>query len=644
MRIKYKLMISYMVLILFTVSVLGFLTAKKAESGILRAINEKSQLLTESINTTLSVRNDLLREKSYGDLNFASSLLNNFNDFRVNYSENIKIGEFNLPVLYYRNQIISLDDTITDEINISSGTAATIFLLHDDKLIRVSSTLFKEDKSLIGTYISSNSETYKKIIKGEEYIGNIDIEGKGYITRMKPIFNKDKKIIGSIGIGNIIINNYLEDTLLNIKFGQTGYVYILDSEGNVVIHPKEIDKNANNYDFVQNIGSSKNGTIEYDYKGVKKIGYYKYFAPWKWSVVITADYDELVAPAKEIIKTTIYIGVIIILLGAIISLFMANNFVKPINRLKRCMEIAEKGDLKVHCNVKSNDEIGVLADSFNKMLVENNRLLEETLEYDKIKTEFIANMSHELRTPLNVIFSTVQLFDVVLSKNDPVDTDKLNNYINSLKQNCYRLIRLVNNLIDITRIDSGSMELDLKNQNIVEVTEDIIQATADYLQSMDRTVVFDTDQEEKIMAFDLEKLERILLNLISNATKFTNPGDTIKVNLHDKGDYIIISVKDTGIGIPEEKLLLLFERYKQVDPLLNRSHEGSGIGLTIVKALVELHKGTIEVKSKYKEGTEFIIGLPAIIVPEENEADGSRDCSKEAYVQSINIEFSDIYK
>jgi signal transduction histidine kinase len=323
---------------------------------------------------------------------------------------------------------------------------------------------------------------------------------------------------------------------------------------------------------------------------------------------------------------------------------MANNFVKPINKLKSCMEIAEKGDLKVHCNVKSNDEIGILADSFNKMLVENNRLLEETLEYDKIKTEFIANMSHELRTPLNIIFSTVQLFDVVLSKNGPVDTEKLNNYITSLKQNCYRLIRLVNNLIDITRIDCGSMELDLKNHNIVEVTEDIIQATADYLQSMKRTVVFDTDQEEKIMAFDLEKLERILLNLISNATKFTNPGDTIKVNLYDKDDHVVISVKDTGIGIPEEKLLLLFERFKQIDPLLNRSHEGSGIGLTIVKALVELHKGTIEVKSTYKEGTEFIIGLPAEIIPEENEVDVSQDCSKEAYVQSINIEFSDIYK
>lgn len=644
MRIKYKLMISYLVIILFAVNVLGFLIAKKAESGILRSVNEKNQLLIESISTTLSVRNDLLMEKSYSDLNFVSNLLNNLSDFKVNSNESIKVGQFNLPVLYAGNQKVSLDDTILNKIKQSTDTVATIFLLNDNKLIRVSSTLFKEDKSLIGTYISSDSEAYKKTIIGEDYIGNIDIEGNGYITRMKPIFDKDKKVIGAIGIGNIIINNYLKETLQNIKFGETGYAYILDSEGNVVFHPKEIDNDSKNYDFVKNIILTKNGITEYNYKDVKKIGYYKYFESWKWCVIITENYDELISPSNAIIKTTMYIGVIIIIISAIISLFMANTFVRPINKLKKCMEIAEKGDLKIHCDVKSNDEIGVLADSFNKMIVENNRLLEETLEYDKIKAEFIANMSHELRTPLNIIFSTVQLFDVVISKNEPIHIERINNYISSLKQNCYRLIRLVNNLIDITRIDCGNIELDLKNQNIVEVTEDIVQSTADYLQSMNRIVVFDTDQEEKIMAFDLEKLERILLNLISNATKFTSPGDTIKVNLYDKEDYIIISVKDTGIGIPEEKIQLLFERFKQVDSLFNRSHEGSGIGLTIVKALVELHEGTIEVKSKYEKGTEFIIKLPAKVIPEESEADVSRDCSKEAYIQSINIEFSDIYK
>lgn len=644
MRIKYKLMISYLVLIVFAVSVLGFLIAKKADDAILKEVNEKSQRLTESISTTLSVRNELLTEKSYSDLNFANNLLNNLNDLKVDYSESIKIGEFNLPVLYAGKQRLSLDDTILDQINQSTGTLATIFLLNDNKLIRVSSNLFKENKSILGTYISNDSEAYRKIIKNEEFVGDITIQGNGYVTRIKPLLDKDKKVIGAIGIGNKILNEFLENTLSEVKLGKTGYVYILNSEGNIMVHPSQVGKDAKDSDLVKKIHSTKNGTLEYTYNGVRKLAYYKYFEPWQWYIVITANYDELTASSKSIITTTIVTGAIIIFLGGIIALFLANTLVKPIKKLKKCMEIAEKGDLKVHCEVNSNDEIGILADSFNNMLVENNRLLEETVQYEKLKTEFTANMSHELRTPLNIIFSSAQLLDVFINKGEELNTDKIKNYISNIKQNCYRLTRLVNNLIDVTKIDSGFIKLELKNQNIVQVTEDIIQLTADYVQYMSRTIVFDTNQEEKIMAFDSEKLEKILLNLISNATKFTNPGDKISINLHDKGDSVVISVKDTGRGIPKEKMSHLFERFKQVDSLLNRSHEGSGIGLTIVKALVELHNGTIEVKSTYNEGTEFIISLPATVIPEEQEAEVKQEYSKEAYVQNINIEFSDIYK
>jgi signal transduction histidine kinase len=644
MRVKYKLMISYLVLIIFAVSILGFLIAKQSNDAILNEVNEKSQRLTESISTTLSVRNDLLTEKSYGDLNFANTFLNNLVNLRVDYNENIKVGEFNLPVLYTGNQRLSLDDTIVDKLKQSTGTVATIFLLHNDKLIRVASTIFKDDKRLVGTSISFDSVAYKKIINNEEYIGEIVIEGVGYVTRMKPLLDKDKKVIGAIGIGNKILNNYLEETLSNIKVGKTGYSYVLDSEGNVILHPSEEGKNVNYHDFVRKIHSTKNGTIEYTYEGVKKIAYYQYFEPWNWYIVTTVDYDELNSSSKSILKTTIITGLIIIVLGGIIALGLTNTLVKPINKLKSCMEVAGKGDLTVRCYLDNKDEIGILANSFNNMLAENQRLLEETVKYDKLKTEFIANMSHELRTPLNIIFSTAQLFNILISKGENLNSNKIGNYTNSIKQNCYRLLRLVNNLIDMTKIDSGFMNLELKNGDIVQVAEEITQSTAEYVQYMSRTIIFDTDVEEKTMAFDAEKLERILLNLISNATKFTNPGDKINVTLYDKDNHIIISVKDTGRGIPEEKLSQLFQRFKQIDPLLNRSHEGSGIGLSIVKALVEMHGGTIEVKSKYEEGTEFIIYLPAKVIAESDDMKVKSDCTNQLNVENINIEFSDIYR
>jgi signal transduction histidine kinase len=195
----------------------------------------------------------------------------------------------------------------------------------------------------------------------------------------------------------------------------------------------------------------------------------------------------------------------------------------------------------------------------------------------------------------------------------------------------------------MTKIDSGFMQLNLKNQDIILATEEITQSTAEYVQAMSRTIIFDTNVEEKVMAFDVEKLERILLNLISNATKFTQPGDTINVNLWDKGDIVIISVMDNGRGIPEEKISQLFQRFKQLDSLLSRSHEGSGIGLSIVKALVEMHGGTIEVKSKYEEGTEFIITLPVKFISEDDKPEEKKDLANPTNVEKINIEFSDIY-
>jgi len=252
-------------------------------------------------------------------------------------------------------------------------------------------------------------------------------------------------------------------------------------------------------------------------------------------------------------------------------------------------------------------------------------------------------MSHELRTPLNIIFSTIQLFSLYINKGENLNIGKLTNNISIIKQNCYRLLRLVNNLIDITKINSGYMELDLKNNNIVEVAEEITLSTAEYVRNMSRTIIFDTDVEEKNMSFDEEKLERILLNLISNATKFTKPGDIIEVGLYDKDNYIVISVKDNGIGIPEDKLSKIFERFKQVDPLLNRSHEGSGIGLSIVKSLVEMHGGTIKVKSEYQEGTEFIISLPVKLVSNNSDEDVKKDLTRQTNVGKIHIEFSDIY-
>ncbi|MBB6715784.1 Cache 3/Cache 2 fusion domain-containing protein [Clostridium gasigenes] len=644
MSIKSKLIISYLILILFSVTFLGYLIGKKTKDAVFNEVKEKNQRITELINTTTSIRNNLLADKNYSDLNSAETLLNNLGDLNVDDTQTIKVENYDLPILYAGKQRLSLDPTVIDNIKSSTGAIASIYLLNDNKLIRVSTTLIKDNKKAIGTYLSSDSDIYNKIINNEDYSGRVTFEGESYMSKFKPLLDKNNKVIGALGLGNKMLNDYLEQTLNDIKIGKTGYVYIMDSTGTELVHPKNKGQNIGELDFAKEIISNKNGTIEYTHKGIHKLAYYNYFEPWDWYIVTTANYDDLKSSSISILYTILFSGLIIILLGTFIALFMAKSLVNPINKLKSCMEIAGRGDLTIRSDINSMDEIGILSNSFNNMMDENKRLLDDILNYDRLKTEFIANMSHELKTPLNIIFSTAQLFSLYINKYENSDNvDKLNKYTNSIKQNCYRLLRLVNNLIDITKLESGFMELNFKNQNIIEVIEGITLSTVDYIKSMSRTIIFDTDIEEKIMAFDEENIERILLNLISNATKFTKPGATIEVSVYDKNDHVIISVKDNGRGIPEDKLQQIFQRFKQVDPLLSRNHEGSGIGLSIVKSLVEMHDGKIDVKSKYNEGTEFIISLPVKIVSNSNNEDSKKDFTIQTNVEKIQIEFSDIY-
>lgn len=270
----------------------------------------------------------------------------------------------------------------------------------------------------------------------------------------------------------------------------------------------------------------------------------------------------------------------------------------------------------------------------------NKVKLEQAIKYDKLKTEFISNMSHELKTPLNIILSTVQVLQYNYKEKDD---EQLDRYLDLMKVNSYRLLRLINNLIDVTRIDVGNLKMNFGNYDVVAIVEDITMAAVEYVESKGMTLIFDTDVEEKIIGIDRENIERIVLNLLSNAVKFSKDNGTIMVSIHDLGDKVQISVKDNGIGIPEEIQDKIFDRFVQGEDLFTRSHEGSGIGLSLVKSIVDNHGGKIYVKSVVDGGSEFIVELPNILSK-------NQFCSTNLYhadkynLERIKIEFSDIYK
>ncbi|KZL90524.1 PAS domain-containing sensor histidine kinase [Clostridium magnum] len=284
-------------------------------------------------------------------------------------------------------------------------------------------------------------------------------------------------------------------------------------------------------------------------------------------------------------------------------------------------------------------------EELQKSIEEERRRLNELKEADRIKTEFFTNISHELRTPINVIFSALQMEELMLKDylNDNIPIDKFK-YIKMMKQNCYRLLRLINNLIDITKIDNGYFSLNESNDDIINLIENVTLSVAGYIENKGISITFDTDVEEKIIAHDPEKIERVILNLLSNAVKFTPCNGNIIVKVEDNTNDICIRVKDTGKGIPDNKLDSIFERFVQVDKSLTRNHEGSGIGLSIVKSLVELHSGKIIVKSKEGIGTEFVINIPCKLIEGESYAESTCNAQiGKSYIEKINMEFSDIY-
>ena len=187
--------------------------------------------------------------------------------------------------------------------------------------------------------------------------------------------------------------------------------------------------------------------------------------------------------------------------------------------------------------------------------------------------------------------------------------------------------------------------MDFGNYDIVKIIEDITLSTVDYIESKNLNLIFDTEIEEKTIGVDRENMERIMLNLLSNAIKCSKENGTIWVNIYDNGDFIDISVKDNGIGIPEDMQEKIFERFVQSTPLFTRPHEGSGIGLSLVKSLVDAHGGKISVKSKVGEGSEFTISMPNRLSKKDNPHINYKfiGTNKNSNVEKIKIEFSDIY-
>ena len=290
-----------------------------------------------------------------------------------------------------------------------------------------------------------------------------------------------------------------------------------------------------------------------------------------------------------------------------------------------------KGYVVVSRSLEMKEELNSLRVKYN-----------EIKEYDRIRAEFFANLSHEVRTPINIIYSCLQL----LNNQKKNGYESLANYYikyeKTISQNAFRLLRLVNNLIDISKLDTGAMQIKIKNIDIISLIENITLSTVPYVEEKNINIMFDTSIEELIVGCDPEKIERVMLNLISNSVKFTPTGGEIFVDIQVDETWVYVRVKDTGIGIPMHLKDVIFERFVQSNKSFSREREGSGIGLALVKDIISKHNGEVMLEDSSEIGSTFLFKIPNLVRDDVWHDDDNR-AAETAIQEKINIEFSDIY-
>lgn len=497
--------------------------------------------------------------------------------------------------------------------------------------------------------IAENYEKLKNYYKSKDKEVIVSGLQDNSIFIIKAIASIEDKM-GKFAVIELDLNKFFEE-YIDPKFVARRFYCLTNNEGEIIYNSHTEYMNGtghhslqmkNDFENIMKTENHKNDGSEIYSNNIRyKAIAYKQIKGTDLRVAIGINYYSIIE-ILDIISKMCQLVCIIVLITIMILIIIYFKYRGRISSsmAECCATKIEPNEVELNDNI-SEDVIEEVEGKFNYLMDENRRLAQEAEAYDNLRNEFFSNISHELKTPLNVLFSTIQVLRLYIGKElNAKEKLKVDRYFSTMRQNGYRLLRIVNNIIYITRIDSGLINLNLGNYNIVDVVEGMIDCSVPYAERIDRKIIFDTEVEELVMAIDKGKVERIILNLISNAFKFSTFGDTIEINIKNKDESVIITVKDSGFGIPLEKQKIIFERFRQVDKLYNRKKEGSGIGLSIVEYLVHLHGGTIQVDSAVGIGTEFIIELPVKIISES-------ECAVDTFAYENNeekaeMEFSDI--
>ncbi|MEW6326806.1 MAG: response regulator [Thermodesulfobacteriota bacterium] len=351
-------------------------------------------------------------------------------------------------------------------------------------------------------------------------------------------------------------------------------------------------------------------------------------------------YETVAAQRNRTLVLTLFgVSLVITIIYLIVNKFIR----RPVEDLAEKAKRFAEGDMSVSIGIKTEDEIGVLGNTFNYMVESvssSSRKLEEEVtrktallderarliallekanrelrELDKLKSTFLANMSHELRTPMNAIIGYTDL--LIDGVDGPINEEQQKS-LKKIAGNSRYLLQLINDVLDISKIESGKIELEPKELDLKWLIESVIPTFEPLIEQKGLTLAYHIDEGLPLAYGDEDTIRQVLINLLSNAVKFTPKGGiTITARPSGRGIkpgeepiFAEVCVEDTGIGIKEEDLGTIFDKFVQVDRTTVRPYEGTGLGLSIARGLVALHKGMIWATSKYGEGSKFYFTIP----------------------------------
>ena len=428
---------------------------------------------------------------------------------------------------------------------------------------------------------------------------------------------------------------FIWDVVSRIHIGQKGVAYVVDDKGFLVAHPDiSLVLRKVNLSSLPQVKSSAGAVSDFDWQapddarnldGVRVLSAFARVEPTGWRVFVEEPASEVFAPLYAAILRTALLLLAGVAISVAASLVLARRMVEPVRELQRGAERIGAGDLSNRIEVRTGDELEDLARRFNTMtsqLQESYADLEKKVEErtaelreatrqleaaNKHKSEFLANMSHELRTPLNAI---IGFSDVMLSGMVGPISDKQKEFTGDIRDSGRHLLGLINDILDLSKIEAGRMELDVSRFDLAAAVDSAMTLVRGRAER--HSIRLESEVAPGLGEYDGDerKFKQIVLNLLTNAVKFTPEGGTVSVAASRNGRDYIFSVRDTGVGIAPEDHERIFEEFRQVGSDYERKAEGTGLGLTLTRKLVELHGGRIRVESAVGKGSVFTFNLP----------------------------------